>query len=152
MEWTQCLKCTIRRCIERDEIKPFPILSSSSMNSNRPSKSEQIKVYCICRLTYDGARMISCSKCAEWFHTSCVVINSRYDWFCSKCTDIWTRQISLQRLVLVCTIAVTFTCSYIYKIIVIAFKSKFLYVCMAYLPSTHAGPTDYPVCTIPSWL
>ena len=56
----------------------------------KPVKKEILTIYCSCRLSVDGAEMVECHKCGEWFYFSCVCIkrdtmNNDEDWKCSSC-------------------------------------------------------------------
>ena len=48
---------------------------TSTVNIKDSSKSEDTKVFCICRKTYaeDDSFMIDCFKCKKWFHTKCIL-------------------------------------------------------------------------------
>ena len=59
--------------LDTGELIEFPIVGQHS-----PDKpvTQQIHVYCICRLTDDGSEMIQCSICDEWFHISSINIDT----------------------------------------------------------------------------
>ena len=53
-------------------------------------KKETLAIDCSCRLPDDGAEMVECHECGEWFHFSCFLIkrdtlNNDEDWKCSSC-------------------------------------------------------------------
>lgn len=86
MDFTQCIKL--------EEMKPFPTIETW-IRKLKPSSFEELKVYCVCRLPYNGLKMIEWSGFAEWFHTDCITIPHKklqdvpLDWFCAECA-IWT--------------------------------------------------------------
>ena len=59
------------QCIEEGKMAPFkfPIRGQSRV---RRFRSENVDIYCVCRLPDDGSQMIQCTSCHEWFHTGCV--------------------------------------------------------------------------------
>ena len=59
------------QCFEHKQLDPFPILKER--RSSNLSKVISIKVYCYCRSTYNGEKMVECSGvCGEWYHIKCV--------------------------------------------------------------------------------
>ena len=62
------------QCFEQKQLNPFPILKERR-SSNIP-KVISIKVYCYCRSTYNGNKMVECSGvCGEWYHIKCITTN-----------------------------------------------------------------------------
>ena len=61
------------QCIEDGVMRHFP--SSCRRRRRTVDKTEEVLVYCKCRLQEDGD-MISCETCGEWFHSTCEDIPS----------------------------------------------------------------------------
>ncbi|XP_055327867.1 death-inducer obliterator 1-like [Paramacrobiotus metropolitanus] len=66
--------------------------SDSSDDAN--SSVNQTKLYCICKKPYGNRFMISCDKCDEWYHGTCVGVSKaqgknyarkNLPWFCPPC-------------------------------------------------------------------
>ena len=81
----------LRICLENGVISPFP--KATRKISAQKSQSQVIRevLYCQCKMPdfYDE-RMISCDKCSEWFHCSCMNIAKRHkraSWICPGCTE-----------------------------------------------------------------
>lgn len=74
--------------IELGVLLPFP--TRGHRRQIQKSRVEFFPVFCVCRLTDNGTKMIQCSRCGEWYHTECINIekNSRHsalEWNCSLC-------------------------------------------------------------------
>ena len=80
----------LHRCLSEGTIVPFPKIFCDQEPIPRPSEGVvNVEVYCLCRLpeNYDFL-MISCDVCGQWYHGSCVGIESDKiprNWTCSKC-------------------------------------------------------------------
>lgn len=73
---------------DKKNLSPFP--SRPKVKRARISRKESVKVYCVCRLTDDGSRMVQCTSCQEWYHVSCINVHPRLlggkkPWHCSIC-------------------------------------------------------------------
>ena len=69
-------------------IRPFP--TRGSRRKIQPPRIKLIPVFCVCRLTDTGTKMVQCSSCDEWYHTTCITIPKKYLtstllWNCSFC-------------------------------------------------------------------
>ena len=77
-------------CFENCNMMPFPV-RSQSQRQVRPPRIETVNVYCVCRLTDDGTKMIKCDKCHSWFHITCVKVSRaclnhrNKSWMCNLC-------------------------------------------------------------------
>ena len=48
-----------------------------------------VKVYCYCRCTDTGERMVMCdAHCREWYHVKCVGYTGNKKWYCTNWRDI----------------------------------------------------------------
>ena len=60
--------------------------------SRKVMTKQKVDVYCTCRIPEMGESMVECSRCAEWYHTSCVNVpqtaldNSSLPWYCKSCS------------------------------------------------------------------
>ena len=61
-------------CFEKGVITPFPKTNARTMNFDKNS-TEEVPVFCVCRLPDNGSLMVQCDKCRDWFHTLCLNIN-----------------------------------------------------------------------------
>ncbi|CAM1331910.1 SPP1 (predicted) [Pycnogonum litorale] len=54
-------------------------------------KTEEVDIYCICRMPDNRILMICCDKCDEWFHSTCVnlgkIPRKRKKWYCQSCQE-----------------------------------------------------------------
>ena len=82
------LRSHLEKSLCSNNLLPFP---STEVNALKPKK-EYIKIYCSCRLPYDGSeRMAQCHRCGEWYYANCekipqtVFINPDMIWKCKKC-------------------------------------------------------------------
>ena len=77
----------LRKCFQENQISPFPAHSRTPQTPDRRYMS--VPVYCMCRGTDDGSRMIACDSCREWFHQMCVlgrgVRPPKGAWMCHEC-------------------------------------------------------------------
>ena len=74
--------------IMQQKLLPFP---KKRKRKPRQPIDQRIPVFCVCRLIDDGRKMIQCAHCREWFHVSCVQVETKYienvdlDWNCNAC-------------------------------------------------------------------
>lgn len=61
---------------------------------SKVSRTENLDVFCVCRLPDDGKRMVECSRCRERFHMLCACAEESYKeakerkpWYCAQCRD-----------------------------------------------------------------
>ena len=63
-------------------------------DSGEEDDEDPTKLWCICREPHSGRFMISCDKCNDWFHGTCVgvtksmakeLVKKGLDWICPKC-------------------------------------------------------------------
>ena len=81
------LRLHLINILEAKTLSLFPILKNRRP-AQRTIKIQHCPIFCICRLPDDGNEMISCDKCQEWFHMSCLHITeppSTETWFCEMC-------------------------------------------------------------------
>ena len=57
------------RCLEDGAIQPFPVIRQKRIGV---PNTITIDVFCCCRNTDDGTKMVLCNKCKEWYHLSCI--------------------------------------------------------------------------------
>ena len=75
--------------LEEGKLCQFPSLGKR--RSRQKAGIQRVPIYCVCRLPDDESEMIQCSECAEWYHTSCVIVDRRVvenrnqKWNCIKC-------------------------------------------------------------------
>ncbi len=77
------------RCLENKRMEPFSALSRQRRQPTCKT-SEQVKVFCKCRLQEDGD-MIFCEACGERYHSTCEDIpkaarEPNFKWLCSVCS------------------------------------------------------------------
>ena len=63
------LRSHLVSCLESGNFTMFPC--DVNMRQKK-TKTQKIRLYCICRRTHDGSQMIRCTNCNEWFHRKCV--------------------------------------------------------------------------------
>ena len=74
--------------IMQQKLLPFP---NKRKRKPRQPIDQWIPVFRVCRLIDDGRKMIQCAHCREWFHVSCVQVETKYiknvglDWNCNAC-------------------------------------------------------------------
>ena len=73
-------------CFEKKELTPFPTTRGKrSVFASRPNVLI-VKVYCYCRCTDVGERMVRCDgQCREWYHVKCVDYTGNKKWYCTNC-------------------------------------------------------------------
>ena len=82
----EAMRDHLLRFLEDGKLCQFPSLGKR--RSRQKAGIERVPIYCVCRLPEE---MIQCSECAEWYHTSCVVVdrkaivNCDQKWNCIKC-------------------------------------------------------------------
>ena len=52
------------------------LVSETVKADDEGEEEEEEQRYCVCRGTYGNKFMIGCDNCEEWFHGSCISINS----------------------------------------------------------------------------
>ena len=84
------LRPQLKRCLEREEIDPFP--RKGQRPSGNVRQSVRTPIFCICRMPEGrSANMARCIKCGEWFHKTCTNIpktvfsRQRESWACERC-------------------------------------------------------------------
>ena len=81
------LRPHLLKCLENEDISPFPCTTSVRAQVRRTSR---IEIFCQCR-TQEGGKMAECTKCREWYHDKCTKIpdalwsNSSIEWNCDSC-------------------------------------------------------------------
>lgn len=62
----------------------------SQTDSNESDSSEEIWICPVCSVAYtDGANMVGCDQCQDWFHWHCVGLTAEptdSKWFCNRCS------------------------------------------------------------------
>ena len=76
------------KLLEANTLSLFPVVKNRRP-AQRIIKTQRCFVFCRCRLPDSGEKMVSCDKCQEWFHLSCLNIEtpSTESWFCDNCTN-----------------------------------------------------------------
>lgn len=75
-------------CLSRHELSPFPTMQSEETLPRPTDLTILLKVYCVCKMPAQfDTTMVSCDKCQQWFHCSCVHIFGDVPeyWECPKC-------------------------------------------------------------------
>ena len=79
-------------CLEKGYMTPFPKQGKRrvGLGGGRKVPSTTVALYCVCRMPDDGSKLIQCKRCLEWFHLSCVQLDStksytRVRWSCPDC-------------------------------------------------------------------
>ena len=73
-------------CIEKKFLSMFPYKHRAWKPTTKTSRTEMLPIFCTCRLPDDGATMVECSACSEWYHVACIPpFEIDADWFCIKC-------------------------------------------------------------------
>ena len=77
-------------CLEDKLMRHFPANPRNVRKMTR--RSEEVAVFCTCRMPEDEEKMIRCDSCEEWYHERCtphipeeVWINKDYQWNCNDC-------------------------------------------------------------------
>ena len=71
------------------QLKPFPSkISECEIQVRMPMKST-FRIYCTCRLSDSGDKMVQCTLCHAWFHYTCGPPNwkKKANWLCGKCDN-----------------------------------------------------------------
>lgn len=85
--------CVMRQhlymALEKKEISMFPAVKiKESQQTTRSNKTEEVEVFCKCRLQESG-KMIYCEGCGEWWHGNCEKIPKKAwgdaKWLCKSC-------------------------------------------------------------------
>lgn len=78
------------KCLQDGRFTMFPVRKTCRKAIVKATQC--IPIHCICRMpSMDGATMIECSGCGEWFHTNCVspspaaLNNTEQPWYCVDC-------------------------------------------------------------------
>ena len=80
----------LRRSLELKVLTPFPARPIQRRNPNVVLR-ERLRLYCICRQPNDGQRMLQCTRCKEWYHTTCMYApkealeDLNKSWYCKTC-------------------------------------------------------------------
>ena len=79
------------QCLEKGKIKMFPFIRRRRSRKRMIRCTQEFQVYCTCRMPEMDECMVECTKCAQWYHVSCVnvpqaVLDSSTPWFCTKCS------------------------------------------------------------------
>lgn len=77
-------------CLENRHITPFPTRLRKKKNRIRGTTS--FAIFCTCRQP-DFGKMVSCTRCQEWFHEGCysthipeaIWTNKKLKWYCQQC-------------------------------------------------------------------
>jgi hypothetical protein len=79
------MESTYERCYAN---KPYSKANTQSLQS----QFQEQTLYCVCRSPEDGRTMLGCDHCDEWYHFSCVGLNSalipdldNFPYSCPKC-------------------------------------------------------------------
>ena len=72
------------KCFDERMIQPFPVIRTRRAGS---SSLINIRVHCYCRYIDDGAPMVQCNICKEWFHFNCITtqVQKMKKWYCKNC-------------------------------------------------------------------
>ena len=62
--------------LEQGNILPFP--SAVRRQRSQVMRQEVFKIFCSCRMSNGGRKMIQCSKCREWYHLNCVRVDRNF--------------------------------------------------------------------------
>ena len=77
------MRSHLMHCFEQKRLDPFPIVKEKRSSI---AKVISIKVYCYCRSTYNGDKMVQCcGVCSEWYHTKCITTKIHRKWLCNNC-------------------------------------------------------------------
>lgn len=76
-------------CFTKERLSPFPSSRSEETLPRPMQNTYSLKVYCICKMPAQfDAVMLSCDLCGQWFHCSCMHIDSKNVpeyWECPNC-------------------------------------------------------------------
>ena len=74
-------------CLEKQNVKDFPVLKHRRIAA-KFKHLDHILIYCFCRCSDDGTKMVVCEQCQEWYHYRCInkeTFKADISWFCMKC-------------------------------------------------------------------
>ena len=85
----KCMRQHLLECLSNRTLIPFP---STGRRFQQPiAREKKIQVFCTCRKSYDGTKMVECCCCKEWFHLTCLKILdaniSKINWLCTGCKN-----------------------------------------------------------------
>jgi len=83
------VKVKSKEIIDADSGDETPGIITETVGSYLDESGNKVWICPACGKQDDGSPMIGCDKCDDWYHWSCVGINSEpsenQDWFCTRC-------------------------------------------------------------------
>ena len=76
------------QCFKKKRLEPFPHTRLEKPYTQSFFPYIEIELYCECNMPEVYDDMIQCDECEEWFHLSCVGLQTppaESEWYCSKC-------------------------------------------------------------------
>ena len=84
----EAMRSHLLECLSTGIMKAFPKMPTSQESIPRPKSGIlQVELFCSCNMPaqYD-TEMIQCDRCGQWFHFSCVKLDSAPEqWLCFQC-------------------------------------------------------------------
>ena len=80
----------LAECFQNQKFQPFPHSVSPKRIMGKYFPGKVIEVYCDCELPESYDDMIACDNCDNWYHQSCVGIQSEPtddEWICNECSS-----------------------------------------------------------------
>ena len=79
----------LSECFSKHRLTPFPESQSEELLPRPTQNTFTVKLYCTCKMP---ARCLSCNLCGQWYHCSCMQIESENVpdyWECPKWRALW---------------------------------------------------------------
>lgn len=80
-------------CLQEKKMTPFATARGKRSLAASRMTVKQVFVYCYCRCTDTGEKMVHCDgNCDEWFHVGCVdcvKITRKKKWYCKTCERVY---------------------------------------------------------------